>query len=196
MNRYGWHYPGFVFRKNTNRVAIIGDSFIDALQISRQEHMGVRLQQLLETRCPCKYDVIATGYSGKGPQHYLEILKYDKEHFAIDTAIIVHFSGNDFRNANRKLEQYNNTDLYFAYNLAPDGTLSLSDEDRRNSRRFRHFLDANHKPLSYYRLINIAESYLLLNRVLDKIVQSFSPRRFRHSRQPEAAKGALPRQAA
>ena len=32
MNRYGWHYSEFRFRKDAQRVAIIGDSFVDALQ--------------------------------------------------------------------------------------------------------------------------------------------------------------------
>ena len=155
--------------------------------------MGTRLQQLLENSCPGKYDIIATGYSGKGPQHYLEILRYDKEYFDIDTAITVHFSGNDFRNASKGLEQYNSntTGHYFAYELAPDGNIFLSAKDKDNARRFRHFLEANHKPLSFYRLVNMAESHLLLHRVLTRISKSVS---LRNSKQPPAVKGTLSQQ--
>ena len=72
-NNYGWYYPDFRLRRDTHRILLLGDSFIQALQIQPEEHMGVGLEGIVNhgLEDPNAFDgkeieVLAMGMPGLG----------------------------------------------------------------------------------------------------------------------------------
>ncbi|MBU87802.1 MAG: hypothetical protein CL722_02245 [Chloroflexi bacterium] len=103
-NSRGWNDYERDFQKpeNTVRVAIIGDSFVEALQIDKSKNLGTKTENWLGSNCPYEdvepgklYDVLLFGVSGWGTaQIYLaavnEAVLFDPDY------VIIAFSG--FRN--------------------------------------------------------------------------------------------------
>ncbi|MEZ4761812.1 MAG: hypothetical protein R3C26_00985 [Calditrichia bacterium] len=50
MNRQGWHYANFDADSTAHRIALIGDSFIEAHEIPTKKHLGVRLESTLNSK--------------------------------------------------------------------------------------------------------------------------------------------------
>ncbi len=100
LNRYSWNYPRADFSKSAGRrVLLIGDSFIEAIQVSNNEHLGVKLENSLNLGDPIlKSEVIGLGASGNGPAHYYEYLRLSRNYYDPTDVIVFVYLGNDFRN--------------------------------------------------------------------------------------------------
>lgn len=75
-NQYGWFYPEFRLEDGSERIILLGDTFVQALQVPKTAHMGVQLEALLNegvTDNP-ETEVIAHGMSGYGAYNYLNNL--------------------------------------------------------------------------------------------------------------------------
>lgn len=94
MNRHGWYYPEPDLAAGKPRIALIGDSFIEALQIHPSQHLGRHLERGLEGRAT----VLAFGVYAFGPAHYLELLRYARDRFQPTEAIVFVCLANDFEN--------------------------------------------------------------------------------------------------
>src|SRR5436190_1695697 len=77
-NRFGWYYPEFELRK-TNRLAVIGDSFVEAVEVHRTRNMSAVLAGRMHGRNETP-EVLGLGNHGTGPAQYLEVLQYAHRH--------------------------------------------------------------------------------------------------------------------
>ena len=92
-NRHGWYYPEFNLAA-TNRIALIGDSFVEAVEVHRRDNLGVKLGENLAG--PWKnYSVLSLGNHGTGPAQYFEVLQYAQRQFQVREAVMVIYLGND-----------------------------------------------------------------------------------------------------
>ncbi len=86
------------------RVALIGDSFVEAAQVPVEEKVQVKLQRLLEQRAPdLKVETMAVGYSGTGQLNQLGYLEAFVRPRKPDVIVLV-FVSNDFANNSALLE--------------------------------------------------------------------------------------------
>ncbi len=86
MNRYGWHYPEFTLKAESKKIALIGDSFVEAIQVSPHHNIGIVLKEIFHKAPNDDYstDVMSLGLSGIGPAQYFELLKYASEYLDIN----------------------------------------------------------------------------------------------------------------
>jgi hypothetical protein len=92
INNQGWNYPvDYVPRHEKKLIAVIGDSYVEALQVDVDQNYPYLLREKLQS----EYDVYAFGVSGAPLSHYLHISRFVRNHFDPDILIfnIVH---NDF----------------------------------------------------------------------------------------------------
>src|SRR5206468_945254 len=64
-NRYGWYFPEFELEK-TNRVAVIGDSFVENVEVHRTHGMTAVLREKLRA-ADSQATAMAFGDHGVGP---------------------------------------------------------------------------------------------------------------------------------
>lgn len=152
MNRFGWHYPRATFSDSAHKIVLIGDSFVEALQVQRRQHAGVFLEQhlnngLAPARPPVQ--VIALGRSGASFPHYLEMLKYAVKHDPPDEAVVFIFLGNDFRDLVPGTRRQAPSRNLIHYELAADGSARLRPESRPAHNAFRKLHAKNRKGLLF-----------------------------------------------
>ena len=106
-NSQGWNDYERAFEKpvNTVRIAIVGDSFVEALQVDKSKTLGKMTENWLNSNCPYKingsretYEVLLFGASSWGTaQMYLasinEVILFDP-----DYVVVAFFPGNDLKN--------------------------------------------------------------------------------------------------
>ncbi len=115
------------------RIVVVGDSFIEALQVDQAETFCVQLQNLLNKKSDAMsrtYEVINCGVSGYGTAQEFLLLQNYLIPLNPDAVLLAFFPENDVRNNNRALEG----DLARPYfTLAESGDL-VSDNSFRTSR--------------------------------------------------------------
>ena len=192
MNRWGWHYPdvhlGDERDADSRRVVLVGDSFIEALQVAPRKHMGVVLEGLLDASGRPS-QVLAAGRSGWGPGHYRELVTYAIDRFAPDEVVVFVFLGNDFVDATLALAEPSGRTagdgIY--YLLHDDGALTLHPDSLPLTQRVRRELAANHDSL-FVQLPVIAESHYVTGKLVDTVIRRVGDR----LRRPEPAAAADP----
>jgi hypothetical protein len=170
-NRYGWYALPSRVTERSKKIVVIGDSFIQALQVPRNDHLDVILQQLLHSH-PSNFsdgEVIALGESGFGPAYYWEVLQYASRYFAPDEVILFLFLGNDIRNSSYTLQPVVPSQ-YIYYQLQDNQYLRLHPESVAVQQQFQRRLEVNHSTNVWYLSGEILRSYLLLPPVLGSIV--------------------------
>ncbi len=111
---------------NTFRVAILGDSFAEALQVPADKTFWSVLQQDLNScsalggKTP---EVINFGVAGYGTGQELQMLRHAAWDYSPDLVLLAFFTGNDIQNNNRILQD----DPYRPYFIHQDGKLVLDD---------------------------------------------------------------------
>jgi len=127
----------------TYRVAILGDSMSEALQVDVERTFWRLLEQRLEAcgfRSAKHIDVINLGVSGFGTGQALRILQTRGLAYQPDLVILAFFPGNDVRNNSRELEPDKMRPFYVldaAGGLRLDDTFARSTEFRRRTGRLR-----------------------------------------------------------
>lgn len=142
-NRHGWYYPEFNLAL-TNRIALIGDSFVEAVEIHRRDNMGVALGRQLAGPWQ-EYSVLALGNHGTGPAHYLEVLQHAQRHFQVREAVLVIYLGNDVTDCSAAMLTHLKEEFFY-YHLDPSGRLSLTPHDESQRARFAGGLEAPLQP--------------------------------------------------
>lgn len=178
MNRFGWHYPEFELGRDSGRVALIGDSFIEALQVQPIQNIGVVLQDLLNKGAQKRSEqrlVIAMGKGGFGPAGYLELLKFARERYHVTDAIVFLSLGSAFKNALVEIESKNGPQYmpsrYVYYTLDPTGNLALHPESRAAQALLRQQLQMNHAGL-LRNWAGTAKSNCMLFMVVNQLLQN------------------------
>jgi hypothetical protein len=148
-NRYGWYYPDFREDESLNKIAIIGNSYIQGLQVHPQENLGVTLNNLINngdvTNGP--NEVMAFGMPGFGPGNYRELIEYSDEYFAPDEFVVFLNLGNDFQNPT-KSSQY-----YFFYYLDEENDVRLESSSYTAWHDSQHLTIRSHEPFYLWQTI-------------------------------------------
>ncbi|MDY7035769.1 MAG: hypothetical protein SV375_06365 [Thermodesulfobacteriota bacterium] len=102
-NKYGFVDKEWGVDQESFRIMIIGDSFVEAFQVNRDE----RFTNILESKYSeirKKAKVFNLGKGGCGPENYLEYLKKFYPVLKPDVVIVCIYNGNDFDDANYRVK--------------------------------------------------------------------------------------------
>jgi hypothetical protein len=130
INSHGFHDREHTFAKppGTLRIAVLGDSFIEAFQVPLEKAFWSVLERKLQA-CPqaasSKVEVLSFGVSGFSTARELILLQKHIWQYSPDVIVLLVTTGNDVRDNSRTLNAYANHPLpYFVYQ---DGRLILDD---------------------------------------------------------------------
>ncbi len=152
MNLWGWHADRRTFEGDGPRVVLIGDSFVEALEVSRSEATGPRLEAELADGT----QVVPLGRGATGPGHYLETLDYALERHGPDRVVVAFFLGNDFTDSMGQGAPPDQLPHELLYALDAQGRLELHPSTVLQPQRYRHQLVYNH----YATPLTVARSLL------------------------------------
>lgn len=98
-NSYGRYAPPFELLPDARRIALVGDSFVQGLQVSKDDNMGTLLQHKLDEQGAQPSEVLTLGYPDYGPGMYLNnwMLTVNRREFAPDDVITFFDLGSDFQ---------------------------------------------------------------------------------------------------
>ncbi|MBN1942349.1 MAG: SGNH/GDSL hydrolase family protein [Phycisphaerae bacterium] len=114
INNMGWNSPiDYSPRRDNKLIAVIGDSYVEALQVD----VGRNYPYLLREKLQPEYDVYAFGMSGAPLSQYLHVSRYVGRQFQPDV-LIFNLIHNDFNESLRSLWP----EYYFFLQLAVDET--------------------------------------------------------------------------
>jgi len=147
-NRFGWNSPPFD-EKATHRIAFIGDSQVEALEVSNKRNQAACLERLLHSP---DWTVMSLGTRGTALAFYIEVLEYSIRHFHPQDAIIVVSLGSDITEATPSLNGLG-PERFIYYDLAPDGGLILNPESVSPCALFNRSLELPHASI----LINLPQ---------------------------------------
>jgi len=120
---------------NTVRIAVLGDSYTEALQVPQDQAFWAVMEKLLQD-CPTlngkKVEVINFGVSGYGTAQELITLREDVWQYSPDLVLLAVTTNNDITDNSRALKKTDEVP-YFIYR---DGKLTL-DDSFKSSRPFR-----------------------------------------------------------
>lgn len=115
INNFGWNSPyDYREEKNKIRIAVIGDSYVEAFQVDVEKSFPY----LLGKKLGSEYEVYSFGISGAPLSQYLHIIRYVDKYFNPDM-LIVNVCSNDF---DESILEYNAGGTRFM-------TLSVSGQD-------------------------------------------------------------------
>lgn len=128
-------------RPGVFRILVLGDSYVEALQVPLDKTFTALLEQSLNGNASSmRYEVMALGQSGFGTaDEYLRYLEFGAT-YNPDLVILAFFTGNDFRNNSRFLSR-DRIGFYFEFDQEQQLVLD------------RSLIDAYEKSLTYSRRI-------------------------------------------
>lgn len=141
------------------RIAVLGDSYAEALQIPLEKTFWKVMESKLETGnvfAQRRVEVINFGVSGYGTGQELMTLRTRVWNYEPDIIVLAFLTGNDVRNNSKQL---NGIDC-IPYFTIEDGNLSL-DTDYRNSRKYKFHQQKLTKVFEY--LLNYSRVLQVLN---------------------------------
>ena len=112
---------------NTIRIAVLGDSFAEALQVPMERAFWAVMEPKLQQCAPpgIRVEVLNFGVSGFSTARELILLRQRVWQYNPDVVLLLVTLRNDIRDNSRALDPYANSGLpYFVYR---DGTLTLDD---------------------------------------------------------------------
>ena len=133
VNLYGFRHGdrGPSKPEGTFRVAVLGDSFIEAFQVPDDQTICAVLERELAS-CDAlssrSVQVLNFGVSGYGTAQELLMLRHHVWQYAPDLVILAFFAGNDLRNNSFELEPYHVRPFY----RLEDGELMLDTSFRQH----------------------------------------------------------------
>ncbi len=119
INNAGWNSPYDYVNDQRKKVAIIGDSYIEAFQVDIEQSIGPILQKKLGS----EYQVMSFGTSGAPLSQYLHMSRYVRKEFRPDVLVfnIIH---NDF---DESLTDERYSKMYLRYKKVNDSTFAEDD---------------------------------------------------------------------
>jgi hypothetical protein len=109
INRVGFRDRDHEMRKppGTIRIAVLGDSFVEALQVPASDRLTEVLERNLQEAAAAtrrRIEVLNFGVSGHGTAQQLQVLRHYVWDYQPDIVLLAFFAGNDLRNNSRELE--------------------------------------------------------------------------------------------
>ncbi len=190
-NSDGWYYPEFDLGAS-NRIAMIGDSFVEAVEVHRTRNQAAVLQGLLKQDSPA-WSVLALGTHGTSPAHHLDVLEYAQQHFQPREVILCLYLGNDITESSPALNYTPPADFIY-YDLDDHNNLVLNPASADCRDRLRRLRESNHAGL-FWSLPRILPSHCMMLQSALSIRDAISRRRRRTALQA-AAEQAQPNNAA
>jgi lysophospholipase L1-like esterase len=138
INRAGFRDREHELKKpaNTFRIAVLGDSFAEAVQVSREDTFWSVLERRLAAAAQfaeMDVEVLNFGISGHGTAQQLQMLQHYALSYEPDVVLLAFFAGNDVRNNSPQLEPY---DVRPFFSL-DDAQLKLDDSFLRHPDFFK-----------------------------------------------------------
>lgn len=143
INSQGFHDREHTIAKppDTLRIAVVGDSFVEALQVPREKAFWSVMERKLE-ECPqrgtSKVEVLSFGVGGFSTAQELVLLQKRVWQFSPDVVVLLVTTGNDIRDNSRTLNPHRDQPIpYFVFqnsDLVLDDSLLLA---RNRSLKFR-----------------------------------------------------------
>jgi len=140
-NRFGWNYPAFDLQA-AHRIAFIGDSQVEALEVPCTRNQAACLQGLLRKKGP-DWAVLGLGSHGTCPAHSIEVLEYAARHLKPQEVFLFISIGSDIIEASPLLNGYP-PDRFLYYDLASDGSLVLNPASAQVRDLFNRTLELHH----------------------------------------------------
>ena len=135
----------------TLRIAVIGDSYTEAIQVAREDAFPARLETHLNG-CASNVEVLNFGVSGFGTAQQLLTLRQKVWHYAPDIVLLAFFPSNDVVNNSRELEP----DKLRPFFVVENGRLAL-DDSFRSQRAYRVLSSAPYRFLRQHsRVLGLA----------------------------------------
>lgn len=128
---------GYVKKEGTKRIVLLGDSFIEAVQVPREKNIASLLENLLGN----DFEVINMGFAGAGQAHEYLILKQEALKYSPDLVIVFFFIGNDVYNNSYHLESKKDKPFFAAKEgelIHLDGTINPADEKLTDNFLWKH----------------------------------------------------------
>jgi hypothetical protein len=148
VNNAGFRDKERSLARSTNvfRVAVLGDSMIEALQVDLEKTFASLLEHRLNA-CGVfggkSVEVMNFGVSGYGTAQQLLTYRYYASKYSPDLVLVAFFAGNDVRNNSKELEP-EKVRPFFALkgnDLVEDRSFAESEEFRRRTNRLRTVLE-------------------------------------------------------
>lgn len=140
INRDGWKDREWTLEKpaGTCRIAVIGDSFVEAIQLEEDKNFLALTEQKLQGRLPCKIELMNFGRSEATQTEQLIYLKTDVLRFKPDIVILMFYSPNDIRDILPETAWFARP--YYKENA--DGSLTLDTSfNQKRSFKIRRLID-------------------------------------------------------
>lgn len=116
---------GYAKSPGVYRVLLLGDSFVEAVQIDYAETLGEQLRTLLEQSLGQPVEVVNAGVSGFGTDQQLLWLREEGVKYAPDLVLLAVYPHNDFMNNGELLESGNQGGVRKPFFALVDGALQL-----------------------------------------------------------------------
>lgn len=168
-NNYGWPYPKFRLRAGSKKIMLMGDSFIQALQIQPRQHMGVQLETLLNDGVsPPKTEILTLGMPGFGPGLYLSDtrLRHAMIAFQPDELILFFNLGSDFQTVFEPSG-------YELYHTLENDQVVLPEELHEHRHDLQHLILDGYQPV--IDPLKIIQSYYLTPKVWQGLLSNGQP---------------------
>ena len=109
INKLGFRDINHPLKKGVNkiRVAVLGDSYAEALQVNREQAFWSVLQKEVKSSCGVELEVLNFGISGQGTLQQLETYRHFVRPFSPDIVLLAFLTGNDIRNNSKNLNADN-----------------------------------------------------------------------------------------
>jgi hypothetical protein len=104
--------------KGVFRIVVLGDSFVEALQVDQSKNFHKVLERLLNAGSANAYEVVAFGRSNFGAKDYYEILRDKAIQYRPNLVIVALDPANDFRNDSTTLTAYHREQLRLLRNIS------------------------------------------------------------------------------
>ncbi len=168
-NNYGRYAPDFELLPDSNRIVVLGDSFVEGLQVGKDENFSTLLEERIsaDSNKERLSEVLALGYPDLGPGIYLSdwLTSEMVDKINPDEAIIFFDLGNDFQTVDRVGTGY----PYFVYE--GEGKAELD-----KSRQYRDIHMAEHYVFRGYKGIQpvliLRSNFLTPRLIWDNVIEN------------------------
>ncbi len=168
-NNYGRYAPPFELLPESYRIAVLGDSFVEGLQVQKDQNFGALIEEQLATDDPegSVREVLSLGYPDQGPGMYLSnwMLAAMIRELDPDEAIVFFDLGSDFQTVESAGTGY----PYFVYE--GQGTAQIDTSSFWiDLHRAEHYV---HRGYEGFQPVLVLKSNYLTPRLLGEYVRSF-----------------------
>jgi hypothetical protein len=143
-NRFGWYFPPF--RSSAKwKIALVGDSMVEAVEIHPSRNQGVVLENLLRASGR-DAGLFAFGNHGTSPAHARETIRYASRHFQPQEVILCITIANDISDGWPSLNGLPPSSFIY-YDMDAENRLVLNPGSAGAQERFVQSLEAPHGPV-------------------------------------------------